>query len=170
MPDAPPRADLDDLRWLVGPAAEEVLAAAAELTGELTTQLKRLRGMVSPARARLVLGQVELRRRGREKFATAGRMFFTQLGLEQATDEIVAGYKAARFAGQERIYDLCTGIGGDLLALAAVGPTTGFDRDPVSALFAEANARALGLRGISIRAGDVTTVDLTECEDRKSVV
>ncbi len=160
----PPAADLDDLRWLVSPAADEVLVAAAKVSGELTTRLKRLRGMVSPERARLVHGQVELRRRGREKFAAADRMFFTQQGLEQATDEIVAGYKAARFAGQERIYDLCTGIGGDLLALAAVATTTGFDRDPVSGLFAEANARALGHQGVSVREAGVTSIDLAECD------
>jgi hypothetical protein len=160
----PPAADLDDLRWLVSPAADEVLLAAAKVSGELTTRLKRLRGVVSPERARLVLGQVELRRRGREKFAAAERMFFTQQGLEQATDQTVAGYKAARFAGHERIFDLCTGIGGDLLALAAVGSTTGFDRDPVSDLIAEANARALGHRGVSVREADVTSLGLAECD------
>ncbi len=58
-------------------------------------------------------------------------MFFTQRGLEQATDEIVAAYKARRFRGREGIYDLCTGVGGDLLALANLGEATGFDRDPI---------------------------------------
>ena len=164
MPDALPTPDLEDLRWLVSSAGADVLAAAAELTGELMTRLKRLRGLVSPERARLVLAQTELRRRGREKFAAADRMFFTQQGLEQASDEIIAGYKAARFAGQEQIFDLCTGIGGDLLSLAAVGITTGFDRDPVSGLFAEANARALGHQSVSVRAADVTSIDLAECD------
>ena len=33
----------------------------------------------------------------RTKFSHAEAMFFTQRGLEQATDEIVAAYKARRF-------------------------------------------------------------------------
>ena len=48
-------------------------------------------------------------------------MFFTRIGLEQATDEWVARYKASRFAAQRAgassppvVADLCCGIGGDL--------------------------------------------------------
>src|SRR5690606_18825301 len=65
--------------------------------------------------------------------------------------------------GMGRIYDLCSGIGGDLLSLAAVGATAGFDLDPVSALFAEANAVALGLANVEVQIGDVSAVDLTAC-------
>ena len=68
-------------------------------------------------------------------------MYFTPCGLEQATDEKVARYKAARFAGQGLIFDLCSGIGGDLLSLAGAGTVRGFDRDPISATLANANAR-----------------------------
>jgi hypothetical protein len=101
----------------------------------------------------LVLQQAELRRRGREKFAVANRMFFTPVGLEQATDESIANYKASRFAShfrttQEPLADLCCGIGGDLIALARYGgmggPVVGVDRDPVAVLFAEANLVAMG--------------------------
>ncbi len=66
-------------------------------------------------------------------------MFFTRVGLEQATDCFVAAYKAARFPAGEPIADLCCGIGGDLLALARRGPATGLDRNPIAALLAETN-------------------------------
>jgi hypothetical protein len=55
----------------------------------------------------------------------------------------VADYKAQRFAGKELVFDLCTGIGGDLLALARRGTVVGFERDPGVALIAQANARLI---------------------------
>jgi hypothetical protein len=61
---------------------------------------------------------VEGRRRGAAKFLRADRMWFEPQGVEQATAEAVARHKARRFAG-ERVVDLCAGIGGDSLALAA---------------------------------------------------
>ena len=61
---------------------------------------------------------VEARRRGAAKFERAGAMWFEPVGLEQATAEPVARHKAARFAGSVA-FDLCCGIGGDALALAA---------------------------------------------------
>jgi hypothetical protein len=171
MPDSSPitPSDLDDIRWLTSDVAADILTTAATLTGELTKRLKKLRDTLSPERARLVMQQVELRQRARDKFAAAERMFFTPTGLEQATDEIVAAYKAARFAGRASIYDLCSGIGGDLLALAAVAATpnvsaTGFDRDPIAAEFAAANARVLGLHNVRVASEDVTAIDLAACE------
>jgi hypothetical protein len=100
-----------------------------------------LRRRVSPARARLVVELVGLRRRAATKFTAADRMFFTRTALEQATDEWVAAYKASRFPKDAPVADLCCGIGGDLLALAARGPVVGVDRDPLVAHFAVANAR-----------------------------
>jgi hypothetical protein len=73
---------------------------------------------LSVERAHLVIDQVELRRRARDKFAIADRMFFTRKGLEQATDEQIAAVKAARFPAGQPLADLCCGIGGDLIALA----------------------------------------------------
>ncbi len=131
--------ELDDYRWLIGDEAAGWLDRAAADSRPLVAQADRLRKVLSPARARLVLEQVELRRRARVKFAAADRMFFTRVGLEQATDCFVAAYKAARFPAGEPVADLCCGIGGDLLALARRGPATGLDRDPTAALLAETN-------------------------------
>jgi len=139
------KGELDDYRWLVSAAAMPWLAIVGEeeLGPALVT---RLRKELSAARAHLVVEQIELRRRGREKFALAEKMFFTRKGLEQATDEQLAGYKASRFAEGEAIADLCCGIGGDLVSLARRGPTRGVDRDFVSTVLAGANAAVHGLR------------------------
>ena len=131
--------ELDDYRWLIADEAAGWLDRAAADSRPLVAQADRLRKFLSPSRARLVFEQVELRRRARVKFTAADRMFFTRVGLEQATDCFVAAYKAARFPAGEPIADLCCGIGGDLSALARRGPVTGLDRDPIAALLAETN-------------------------------
>ncbi len=133
---------LADYEWLVSAAANEALARAAELHAAKTNLVQcvqTLRREYSAARAHLLLENVELRRRGAEKFSHAAEMFFTRTGLEQATDEQIARSKAARFPPGEMIADWCSGIGGDLFALAARGEWCGVDRDPVMRLIAAKN-------------------------------
>jgi hypothetical protein len=143
--------DIAEYQWLTGSEAAAYLAELAATETPLHTALERLRRHLSPAKAHLLLEQVELRRRAQEKFTAADRMFFTRVGLEQATDEWVACYKAACFAESRArssstpaIADLCCGIGGDLIALTEHGVVIGVDRDPVAAHFAEVNASRLG--------------------------
>ncbi len=133
--------DLADYRWLVSREAADWLSRAAAMD-ERTLSLGGLRRDLGAERARLVAEQVHLRRRAREKFADAERMFFTRVGLEQATDAWIGAYKAQRFATGCPIADLCSGIGGDLLALAARSKhVRGCDLDSVTALFAAVNAK-----------------------------
>ena len=157
-----PVATIDDYRWLLGAEGRDWLADAALASGDLAQQTRRLRKQLSAARRHLVLEQVALRRRAKQKFSAAERMFFTPRGLEQATDELTAAYKASRFPPGAFVADLCCGVGGDLLALAARGPVLGVDRDPLVALLAEANLKAI--RGLSENdpACKVLAVDLDE--------
>jgi SAM-dependent methyltransferase len=131
---------LDDYRWLTSADATPWLESAASATQSTVQLTALLRRQLSPARTHLVLEQVELRRRAAAKFGAAAEMFFAARALEQATDQFVAAYKAARFPAGEPVADLCCGIGGDLLALAARGPATGVDRDPAIALLAAKNS------------------------------
>ncbi len=133
---------LADYRWLVSPAAAGPLARAAA-EPDLLARAAALRSELTAGQARLVLEQVSLRQRAVKKFAAASRLFFTPMGLQQATDGWIAAYKARRFVGLPRVVDYCCGIGGDLMALAPQGPAVGVDRDPVAALLAEANCRAV---------------------------
>ena len=56
-----------------------------------------------------------------------------------------AGFSARRFAGFGHVADLCCGIGGDALALAATGVRIeAVDTDPLRVAMTEANAAALG--------------------------
>lgn len=139
---------MDDYGWLVSAAAEPWLKSAqmrGNAKSELLSLVRNLRKELSPERVHLVIEQVELRCRGKEKFSLAERMFFTRKGLEQATDEWLADYKAARFAAGQPVVDFCCGIGGDLVALGKRGPVRGVDFDPASALLAATNAAAHGL-------------------------
>jgi hypothetical protein len=157
--------DVADYQWLTGDEAAEFLRELAATEMPLHTAVARLRQHLSPERTHLLVEQVELRRRAAAKFAAAGRMFFTRIGLEQATDEHVARYKASRFATQRAgassppaIADVCCGIGGDLLALANVGSVIGVDRDPIAAHFAAHNTGAV------VHCADVTQFDFSRID------
>jgi hypothetical protein len=130
-----------DIEWLTGPAAAPWLDMAAQWTGEPLALLTALRMDLTADRAGLVVEQATLRRRGAAKFTDAQRMFFTARGLEQATDEAVARYKAWKLPLNQQLADLCCGIGGDLLAMAERGPVIGVDIDPITAALASANLR-----------------------------
>ncbi|WP_104194001.1 methyltransferase domain-containing protein [Cryobacterium sp. M25] len=97
----------------------------------------------SPDLVTAVLSQSRLRARAVPKFGEfAGRMLFTEAGLEQATRLRVAALHAGRFAGASlnRVVDLGCGIGGDAMALAAMDLTvTGVDADEVTATVASYN-------------------------------
>ncbi|MCL4194973.1 MAG: hypothetical protein KJZ87_24750, partial [Thermoguttaceae bacterium] len=84
---------LGDYRWLAN-QGEAWIAMAAERSSSPLARAEWLRTQIPPQRARLVLEQVELRERARDKFPDASRHLYTRLGLEQATDATVAAYKA----------------------------------------------------------------------------
>jgi SAM-dependent methyltransferase len=98
-----------------------------------------------PALVAAVLTQAKLRAKagGTGKFGEfAQRMLFTEAGLEQATRLAVAARHAARYrdAGIRLVADLGCGIGGDAMALAALGlAVTALDRDEVTAAIASYN-------------------------------
>src|SRR5437762_11829418 len=79
-------ATVDDYRWLVSEAAGPSLAMASEVAKEaprsrgpsrdvLTKITSQLRKRLTAERAHLVLEQLELRQRAREKFTLAEQMF-----------------------------------------------------------------------------------------------
>ncbi len=130
---------LEHYRWLLGRQGAMWLVRLADVRRVSASLVDRLRRELPAERVHLLLEQVELRRRAKNKFAAAERMYFTRKGLEQASGELVAQYKAGRFPCGRPVADLCCGIGGDLLALARRGPVLGVELDPVAALLAEAN-------------------------------
>src|SRR6266550_1939591 len=144
---APGRSLLDRL------AAEHVPAGDAL---RLSTALRAAypAELIAPA-----LTQHELRLLAAEKFSRAAEMFFTRPGLEQASSEATAGHRARRFDRFADVADLCTGIGGDLIALARQRPVLAVDVDPLHLRMAQVNAAVYGAEVRALRA-DVRDVDL----------
>jgi len=120
----------------------------------------------SPALVAAVLSQSKLRARAVAKFGPfAGRMLFTEAGLEQATRLKVAALHAGRFrdAGVGRVADLGCGIGADALALAAIDiAVTGVERDEVTAAIAAYNLAPF--ENATIEHADARDFDLAAFE------
>ncbi len=153
--------NLTDYRWLVSSDAEPWLERAAEAEETPESLLKTtisLRGDLGTQRANLLIAQVQLRRRARKKFSQADRMFFTRQLLEQATEERIGQYKAARFPKQGPLLDLCCGIGGDLISLGRRTATQGVDRDEIATTLATANCERLDLTSASVQVEDAAEV------------
>ena len=133
--------------------------------GEALRLGARLRAAYPAELVAAALQQHELRFKARAKFTRAMEMFFTRAGLEQASAEITAGHRAFRYAQSGRVADLCCGIGGDLLALAATHEVLAVDTDPLALAVARANAGVYGAAGrVTPRLGDARDVSLTGVE------
>jgi SAM-dependent methyltransferase len=165
---------LPHYHWLASIEGIDALGRTAAMRADGLNDLKvgeRLRAELDPERAALLLTQLDLRERAASRFAHPERILLTRAGLEQATSEHIARYRAKRLAGSERIIDLCCGIGGDLIAMAGLGiPLIVVDLDPVHLFLAEHNARAFhpdaeitpilaDVRDIEISPGDTVFID-----------
>lgn len=159
--------DPDTFRELLSAAGSRALAEATALAPTDATFLacaNKLRKGHSPELARVALETVLLRSKAQSKFARAESMFFTREALEQATAEPVARHRAERLAPFGRVADLCSGIGGDALALAAAGAIVdAVDTDELRLAMCAANAAALGFaERIHCALGDALAVPLPE--------
>ncbi|MBC7855585.1 MAG: class I SAM-dependent methyltransferase [Pirellulaceae bacterium] len=156
----------DPFLWLTSDEAAPILALAAhELMADATSLVRltaKLRKTLSSDQVHLLLEQIDLRRRAKDKFSAAERMFFAPQALMQASDEVIAAYKAVRFPAGERFADLCCGIGGDLLVLAAQGICVGVDRDRTLAHLAQRNCEVTGRGGGSAVVADAATFPVQE--------
>lgn len=159
------------LAWLGTPDGEALLAEASALPDDRLTRLTRLRKVSTPEIAAVAVELIELRGRARAKFSDAERMFFTPGGLEQATAEPVAAYRAGRLIAAGAVLDACCGIGGDARMLAERGPVIAVDRNPAAIVCARQNTRqrtALPGDSCEVRAlcADVVSLPLARLADR----
>jgi hypothetical protein len=110
----------EDPAILLTPPGQELLARlAAEPDAGSLAVAERLRREYPADLVATAMAQRELRLTAAAKFSRAAQMLFTRAGYEQSSSEAVARYRAGRLADASRIADLCCGIGGDLIALAA---------------------------------------------------
>src|SRR5690606_38662377 len=121
----------------------------------------RARG-VDPDLVSAALTQSRLRARAATKFGDfAAGMLFTQHGLEQATRLGVGAHHARRFraAGSQLVADLGCGLGGDAMALSALGiPVLAVEADEATAALATVNLRFFPTA--TVRHADALEIDL----------
>jgi hypothetical protein len=107
-----------------------LLASVASVPSPGPADVARWRKVAPAEKVVAALRLANARRRGTGKFARAERMWLEPTGLEQATSEPVARHKARRFSGRAAtVVDLCSGIGGDTLALATGADVLAVDAD-----------------------------------------
>lgn len=126
---------------------DALAAAMAESDPSSLAAGERLRRRFGADDAAWALGQAALRRAARAKFSRADEMVFTRAGLEQATREPVARWRAARFveAGVREVWDLGCGIGSDAMAFAEAGlRVVAVDADAESVAAAAHNVALVG--------------------------
>jgi THUMP domain-like/RNA cap guanine-N2 methyltransferase len=138
------------------------LAAAGTAGGTGLALAERLRREYPADLVAAATAQQELRLAAQAKFSRAADMLFTRAGYEQASSEVVAAYRVTRLSAMSRVADLCCGIGGDLIALAAASTVLAVDRDPVHRRLAEHNAAVYDRAGrVTTLEADVRAVDLS---------
>ena len=143
----------EDPAILLTPPGQELLARlAAEPDGGSLAVAEHLRREYPAGLVATAMAQRELRLAAEVKFSRAAEMLFTRAGYEQSSSEAIARYRAGRLGHASRIADLCCGIGGDLIALAAASDVVAVDRDETHARLALHNAAVYG------RAEHVTAV------------
>jgi len=123
----------------------EIFTVVGEVQGSELARQAQLRKAFPDDQVRLALLIHDLRLRAAAKFMRADRMWFDRVGFEQCTAEPVARHKASRFPRETPVWDLCCGIGGDALALAAEHPVIAVDKLPAAMWRTQANAEVYGV-------------------------
>ena len=153
----PPLATVEWLNYL---HVRPDLLAAAAAAGNAPADQAALRADHPVDAVAAALTLAELRDRAAAKFSRAADLWCDRVRLEQATAEPVARHKAARFAaagGDAPVLDLCGGLGGDAVALAARRPVVTVDRDPAASWMSRRNAGVYGVEAhVTARTADVT--------------
>lgn len=153
---------LAELAWLASPEGEAVCRAMMDAGGSVTPALlKRWREQVEPDHVAAAAQQAQLRLAARRKFNRADAMLFDRVGLEQSSDEMTATWKARRFAGCDRVADLCCGVGGDAIALAtAARHVVAADWSELKLALARHNLGVYERTNVATHCGDVTLAEI----------
>ena len=158
---------LDIPRQLNDPALAPVWLAASQCSPPITAaDIERLRGLaptVAPEIIGQVITQAQLRNQACEQLGPmAAELFFTESGLQQSTNWVVAQRRASLIAAQGRTHvtDLGCGIGIDSLAFIDSGLTvSAVELDPFTATIAQANV-TVGAASSTAQSNTVVAGDL----------
>jgi hypothetical protein len=132
---------------------QRLLAEASLVRSIRPADLARYRKHASAAQVSAAIRLIQARTKAALKFEHGQRMWVDPIAIEQATSEPVARHKARRFACP-LVVDLCAGVGGDALALAARSDVLAvdFDQGMCRRLCYNASIYKLADRILSVRA------------------
>ena len=137
----------------------DVRAKALELARGVSptaANISRIAKQTSADAAAWAFSQWNLRKRAKARgFEKADQMLFSKEALEQATHPEIAKFHASRFPEGVLVADLTTGLGSDLVALAARGRAIGYDTNDSCGMFSLAHLIASGLEAnATVSVGD----------------
>ena len=139
--------------WLLGEAGQEALRQLADCTDEVRNSRIQV-GSWKREQIEAVTEMLALRRRAAAKLEHPHLWWLTQRGLEQASGTKVARYKAETYFRRDNlerdVFDICSGVGGDLMEMARQGLVVSVDQDSRLIDLQRLTADALGL-GSQIR-------------------
>lgn len=156
----------DILVWRRLAECVEAQPAAASIDTRDAAAIARLRKRWDADLVAAALELAEARRKAAGKFEDPSRLWCDVAGVEQASGAGVAAWKARRMreslGAEAAILDVCCGVGGDAMALAAAGlQVTAVDLDARRAWMAGCNAgcetlvadaESLSLAGVALHA------------------
>jgi 16S rRNA G966 N2-methylase RsmD len=143
----------DELHSLLDP---EVLALTDAHAGDDPAAFALLFHGRKDLPVRAMAEQIACRKKAATKLPSLSRfpLLYTRLGLEQASGERAAEWKASLMQGRRAI-DLTGGLGIDTLFLARrFGHVVSCERDEALARLAETNRHTLGVTNVETRIGD----------------
>ncbi|MBQ7530032.1 class I SAM-dependent methyltransferase, partial [bacterium] len=153
--------------FLLSPKVTEILEfwRDRELTpSEEFSLLKKLRQNFTLQEASLLIKQIQLRHRAKDKFPQADKMFFADKALEQSTSWPLAWHRAQKLheiAPPGPILDLGCGLGGDALAMAQFREVIAIDCDEDRLDLLQANIKSLNPPySIKLIKADYTSIKL----------
>ena len=149
-------------QWLISPAVAPLLDDVQRQLANndnILRIVKKLRKQVAAPQSALIIELAQLRIRAGAKFSKAGSMFFTTKGYEQSTSENIARYKASCFPQNERVMDVCCGIGGDLIGFAEGRQVVGVDIDEINCQYATKNVAVYDGKDAKVVQADALNVD-----------
>jgi THUMP domain-like/RNA cap guanine-N2 methyltransferase len=125
----PSDVDVDAEAWvLTTEPGSRLLAALATVRSLGPSDMANFRKQASARHVSAAIRLVRARSKAALKFEHGERLWVEPTAIQQATSEVVAQHKAKRFVCP-LVVDLCAGIGGDALALAARSDVMAVDLD-----------------------------------------
>lgn len=129
----------DDIAALISHPLQGQIPKWQDLPTDPVQRVVRLRAAFPAEIIPAVLELSDLRHRAAMKFACADAMFFDREGLEQATGENIAKWRARSFSGLDCSADLTCGVGGDVIEMTNVTRVLASDLNPSRLAMARAN-------------------------------